>query len=363
MSRLFWKFFACFLLAQLLTTGVVVAFIWFKDAPHLQGLPIASPETISPSHEAFRSILPAPKPPSKFPLRPIVIGALTSLIFAYFLARYFSKPILTLRHGFGEIGAGNFDVSVEARMKGRKDELADLGHDFDQTAVKLKSLMDSQKRLLNDVSHEVRSPLARMQLAIDLLERQPEKTSELIQRISRESTRINSLIDQVLDLARLETYAQWHIDERINLKELIEIIVDDVAFEAAEKDCKVICRIPLSEANSLEVKGNYELLHRAVENVLRNAIRFTKPNTVVEIELYDCRTDWEISVIDHGPGVSDDKLAQIFQPFDRAGDFSGQGYGLGLAIVAQTLKIHGGMATANNVGSSGLRVALRLPKG
>lgn len=366
MNRLFWKFFGFFLLAQILTTTVVMTLFWFRDSPHLHRYNSAPPVAMAPMmpngiNPPVLAERPIPSP--RFPLRPIFIGIFSSLLFAFLLARYFSKPIVILKKGFSEIGKGNFDVSIAKLMKGRNDELADLGRDFDQTATHLKNLIDGQKRLLSDVSHEVRSPLTRMLLAIDLLERRPERSVELIARVAKESNRINSLMDQVLDLARLETNIQWDMKEVINLKELINIIIQDVSFEADEKNSAI--KFNDQTTSSASIIGNQELLHRAIENVLRNAVRFTKPNTSVEIRLSDIDNDWNIRIIDQGPGVSNEKLDQIFQPFNRAGNSSDHGYGLGLAIVYQTLKLHKGNVTATNVineNQSGLCVTLSIPK-
>lgn len=375
MNRLFWKFFGWFLLAQWLTTALVVAFIWFKDAPHLGGTDASEPPAITamglpppvlqtPGRPPFVG-RPPPHTPH-FPLRPVIVGFFTSLLFAYLLARYCSKPIEGLRRGFAEIGSGNFDFAVTPMMRGRHDELADLGHEFDRTAQRLKGLIESQKRLLNDVSHEVRSPLARMQLAIDLIEQQPERSAELLERIARESMRIDALMAQVLTLARLETTVQWPLDERVDLVDLVSAIAADVVFEAAQKNCQIINHVSAdTNFRTAFVQGNTELLHRTIENILRNAIRFSESGTAIEIHVVDAGGDWEIAVTDHGPGVPEDKIARMFQPFERVDASTQQGYGLGLAIVSQTLKLHGGSVGAANLAGadhSGLRVWIKLPK-
>lgn len=362
MNRLFWKFFAGLLLAQIATTAVVVSFIWFKDAPHLRQL-----ERHQVSEIRFESVSPPPAlaPPEfrgpPLPLRPVVVGFFTSLLFAYVFARYVAKPITELRYGFQEVGAGRFTYRVSPKLGGRRDELADLGRAFDKTSERLLNLMDSQKRLLHDVSHEVRSPLARMQLAIDLLEQQPERQQELLQRISRESTRVNTLMSEVLTLARLETAATWSMTDQIDLQELIDEVVNDVSFEAAEKPCTIIAHLP---HQPIVILGNAELLHRAIENVLRNAIRYTSVDTQVSVVVRHENSAWRVEIRDFGPGIPEARLTHVFEPFERLGQpEDSSGYGLGLAIAAQTIKMHGGLLSAANIvdsQGSGLCVSMTL---
>lgn len=376
MNRLFWKFFTGLLLAQITTAAVVVSMIWFKDAPHLRQADGGhTPETQiveQPAQRSMASLVPPPPPQSgrhgpRLPVRPLVIGIFTSLLFAYFFARYFSRPIAALKQGFQEVGAGRLDCRISPALKGRRDELADLGRAFDQTVTQLDSLINSQKRLLHDVSHEVRSPLARMQLAIDLLEQQPERQSELLQRISRESARINALMADVLTLARLETAVAWPMGDQIDLVELVEEVVGDVRFEAAEKPCRLQAELPEAP---VFLHGNAELLHRALENILRNAIRYTASGTAVTIVVHAQADAWCIEICDEGPGIPESRLAHIFEPFERASQTEAgqrdQGYGLGLAIAAQTIKMHRGVLAARNKthqdGGTGLCVWMSLPK-
>lgn len=371
MRRLFWKFFAGLLLAQLTTTAVVVSLIWFRDGPHLRQ--IEAPPGLEARLNAplsIQSASPEPPPPGggphtpRFPARPLLIGICTSLVFAYFFARYFSKPIAVLNQGFREIGAGRFGYQVSPSLGGRRDELADLGRAFDRMAVQLHRLVDSQKRLLHDVSHEVRSPLARMQLAIDLLAQQPERQRELLQRIDRESSRINALMGEVLTLARLETAATWPMADQIDLIELVGEVVHDVSFEAAQTPCLLATDLP---PESVVIQGNAELLHRAMENILRNAIRYTAQGSSVNVRVHAEEAQWCIDISDYGPGILETQLSRMFDPFERLGQAdTSPGYGLGLAIAAQTLKIHGGVISAVNIthpdAHTGLCVSMKLPK-
>lgn len=360
MKRLFWKFFIGLFLAQIVTIGIVVSLYWFKDGPHVhqspmvasQNVPIAIPEETQSIHHRT----------PRLPYRPLIAGLFTSLVFAYVLARNLAKPIEYLRKGFDEVSRGNFNYKVAPLLKGRHDELATLGRHFDLTADKLQQLLTSQKRLLHDVSHELRSPLARMQIAIDLLECSPERTADLVVRLGRETERLNNLVSSILTLAKLESSDIWKLDDKVNLKDLIEDVISDVTFEAAAKNIRV--HLAYSNENYL-IKGNQELLHRAIENVLRNAITFSPPNEQVHVTIEQHKDKCEVSVTDHGPSIASEDLHRIFDPFQRGSSSdSASGYGLGLAIAKQTLKLHGGSITARNLADltdqKGLRVTLIL---
>jgi len=363
MTRLFWKFFISLFLAQLTTTAVVITLIWFTPATFKPGLDKPSIHEMTGAGSLLSSLEPRRHAP-RIPVAPLVVGVFSSLLFAYFLARYFSKPIDALKTGFVEIGDGRFDLNIESLLDGRKDELAELCRDFDATALRLKNLLESQRRLFHDVSHEVRSPLARMQLMIDLLEKSPERQGELLPRISKESSRINRLMDEVLTLARLDSSVQWPLDEVINLASLVSDVVSDVAIEAEQKHCRLECAAP---DHDITVKGNVELLHRSVENVLRNAVRFTKIDSIVHITLAQANGQAHIRITDQGPGIPDNQVSYVLEPFARVQGRSASldGFGLGLAIAAQTLKMHGGTLSAANVVNdsaiTGLCVELLLP--
>lgn len=370
MSRLFWKFFLSLMLAQVMTTAVVVSLIFTNNPLHKHEWRIESKSALSDlvqrpvsNKDSLRESM---RRPPTIPGGPLIVGVFTSLLFAFFLARYFSKPIEGLRRGFTELGSGNFDYQLDpSTINGRKDELAELCRYFNNTASRLKALVEGQKRLLHDVSHEVRSPLARMQLAIDLLEKQPERQHDLVERIARESNRISVLIDSVLTLARLETGVQWSLDESVDLAELISAVACDVRFEAEQKPCTILWAKPVDAAF---VHGNTELLHRAFENIMRNAIRYTRPGTTVLIQLDKAPTNWIVTISDCGPGIPESLMTQSFEPFKRLQEnkLSKDGYGLGLAIAAQTLKMHLGSLSLRNIydssGIAGLQATLTIPE-
>lgn len=356
MRRLFWKFFAVILLAQLVTVTAIGALVWALEPPR----PMLSPD--QRFHPEPRDFPPPSEfgPPHShpFPLLPFAVGLLASLAFALLLARHLSQPILGLRAAFAAVARGDFSVRLADGMAGRTDELADLGRDFDQTAQQLKRLMDAQRRLLHDVSHEVRSPLARIQLAMDIARQQPEKMPASLQRIERETARINHLMEELLTLSRLEVGAVGAMDEPVDLLELLNAIVADARFEAEAKSCTVV----LTAQADAVVTGSAELLHRAIENVVRNAVRYTFGGTAVYVLLARAGDTCMVEVADDGPGLPEAALEAVFEPFVRFRDSGGEaGYGLGLAITRQVILAHGGSLKASNRASGGLSISLRLP--
>lgn len=354
MSRLFWKIFLAIFLAQLATAALVGGLMWFHR-PDRQPMPPAPPPTAWQSGPPPDPRGPPPAPGT--PLLPILVGFGVSLVFAGLLARYLSKPILGLRAAFDEVGRGNFGPGVAGRMGRRRDELADLGRAFDRTAARLKAMMDGQRRLLHDVSHELRSPLARMQLAIDLLRQQPEKQAASLERIERESGRIDRLVEELLTLSRLEAGTYGNMDEQVDIAELLAEIAQDARFEAETRGCQVSFAAADGEA---AVQGRADLLQRALENVVRNAVKHTFPGTEVRVVLRRQGSHLHIDVADDGPGVPEAALEAIFLPFVRYSEEPG-GYGLGLAIARQVIEAHGGDIRACTGDPSGLRMEIRLP--
>jgi two-component system OmpR family sensor kinase len=381
-GRLFWKFFLVILLAQVVTVAAVGGLFWLHEPkhwpppPHLSGEPPEAwhqqtPEQtgpipyqgISPDHPHWHP----PPPPSgfrEFPLLPIGVGLIASLVLALLLARHISHPILGLRRAFDAMAHGNFQVRLAPQMDGRQDELADLGRDFDRTAEQLVILMDSQRRLLHDVSHEIRSPLARIQLAIDLAQQRPDRTAVSIERIQRESDRIVRLVDELLTLSRLEANTSLSGEEdNVDIIEMIDEIVADARFEAATRNCE----IELVATDKALMRGRPDLLHRALENIIRNAIAHTFDGTRINIAVTEQDRFLRIDVTDDGPGIPEIALKAIFEPFVRFreqrgnGEEARKGYGLGLAIARQVIVAHGGSITAQNRKNGGLQVSMLLP--
>ena len=299
-------------------------------------------------------------PPS--PLLPISIGVLASLGFSALLAWYLAKPIHHLRGAFDAAAAGKLDTRIGPRMGRRRDEIADLGRDFDRMAGQLQILVGSQRRLLHDVSHELRSPLARLQAAIGLARQQPEKLDASLDRIERESGRLDELVGELLTLSRLEAGMSGAADEEVDLVELVAGIADDARFEAEATGRQV----KFAGAGEAIVKVRAELLHRAFENVIRNAVKYTREGTAVEVwverrTVPDCLI---VTVADRGPGVPESDLPAIFEPFFRGGvGVKTAGFGLGLAIARRAIEAHGGRIRAMNRPDGGLRVEIVLPMG
>ncbi len=318
-----------------------------------------------------------------FPFMPILAGVLASLIFAALLARYFSKPIKRLRQAFDSVANGNLDTRVGDDMGKRNDELADLGNAFDVMAVRLGVLMKSQTRLLHQVSHEMRSPLARLQLAVGLAKQtrdmptfekdSSDKLDISLERIERESMRMDGLIGELLELSRFESGAINIQKEPIDMGELLTSVVEDAQYEADAKHIEVT----LDGQDSAIVAGQPELLHRALENIIRNAIKYSPNNSAVLITL-NCEKNKEnsrenissvshsrwmqITVADEGTGVPEGELRSIFEPFVRGSNAANrEGHGVGLAIAKQLLEVHGGNVSARNQASGGLFVEITLP--
>jgi two-component system, OmpR family, sensor kinase len=303
---------------------------------------------------------PPPRGRPMFPLEPIAGGVLASLFSAALLAWYIAKPIRNLRGAFGAVSAGNLDVRIGEAMGRRRDELADLGRAFDYMADRLTALMDAQRRLLHDVSHELRSPLARLQAATGLARQQPEKAGASLERVERESARMDRLVGELLTLSRLEAGVTSGMDEQIDMGELLSCIVDDCRFEADAFGRTIAFQL----GRIATVQGNAEMLRSAIENVVRNALKHAAASSSVEVE-----AQWEtgerrlrIAVRDRGPGVPEAELNAIFEPFFRgSGEKSGDGHGLGLTIAQRIIAAHGGAIEARNREGGGLSVDILVP--
>jgi two-component system, OmpR family, sensor kinase len=302
--------------------------------------------------------------PLGLPIVPAGVGILASLAVAALLAWYVSKPIRSLRQAFDAAARGDLDARVGDSMGRRRDELADLGRDFDHTAARIKLLMDGQRRLLHDVSHELRSPLARLQAAVGLARQQPGNVETSMDRIERESVRMDRLVDELLTLSRVEAGMGSARKENVDLIELVNEVVQDASFEVDASPVSIAFDMDFSNLDAANITGSAEMLHRALENVVRNAARHTPAGTRVHIAGWRDRARREIHLMiaDEGPGVPDSELETIFQPFFRGTAAQGtRGHGLGLAIARRVIEAHGGSISASNESSGGLAVEIRLP--
>jgi two-component system OmpR family sensor kinase len=304
-----------------------------------------------------------PGPPS--PWMPLAAGALASLIFGALLSWYVARPIRVLRGGFESLSRGRLDARVAGVMGRQGGEIAVLGREFDGMADRLQALINAQRSLLHDVSHELRSPLARLQAAIGLARQNPQKLEASLERIELEAQRVDALVEQLLTLSRLEANVSdgsLARVERIDLVDLVAAIAEDARFEA-EASGRTLMFTSRDEA-AADVRA--ELIHRAVENVVRNAIKYTRPGTAVAVMTEaDARTrSFVVRVADRGPGVPEAELESIFEPFFRGtGGGPERGFGLGLAIARRAVEAHGGRMIARNREGGGLEIEIRLPLG
>jgi two-component system sensor histidine kinase CpxA len=296
----------------------------------------------------------------------LIIAVLSSGIVCYFLAWYLTKPVARLRAATQKLAAGDLTARAgDPRSRGR-DEIAGLIRDFDTMASRLETLVKAQSRLLNDISHELRSPLARLNVALGLArQRSGSESASMLERIELEASRLNELIGRLLKLARLEDGEQRVPSTPVPLDEIVLSVAEDAEFEAQARHCHV--RSDIAEGN-WAVRGESSLLHSAIENVVRNAIRYTLEGSTVEIQLRrnenSSGNEAIVGVSDSGSGVPPDALEKLFQPFYRLDDDRGRqtgGVGLGLAITERAVRFHGGRVAAFNRAQGGLLVEIYLP--
>jgi two-component system, OmpR family, sensor kinase len=327
----------------------------------------ALPQIVGPDGSTY-TVLLVPRRPSIFgvlslpgiSLMILGIALVVSAFASWWLAQHLSAPIRRIQEGARALATENLDVRVSAGLEGRKDELAVLARDFDAMADRLRSNRGAITRLLRDISHELRSPLARMRLAVGLARQPPADLTRQLDRLEREIERLDSLISQVLKLARLHGTDAPFEREAFDLDEVIDEVVRDANFEAAAKDCKV----EIHGAAKCAVNGNRDLLRSAIENVLRNAVRYSPHGACVDVSVERSGSGLALSIRDRGPGVPASDLERIFEPFYRVAESRDRdtgGEGIGLAITSQVMKAHGGSARADNRTDGGFEVRLELP--
>lgn len=296
------------------------------------------------------------------PISALIIAVVVSGAICFFLARYLVAPIDRLRYATRQMAAGDLNVRVSEALRGRQTDLGLLAADLDTMAERVRNLLETKQQLLRDVSHELRSPLARLQLAVSLARRQESGVERHLERIAREADRLEQLIARTLKLARLERPAHTLGQGPVEIGQLLKSIISDVAIEADAQGCTV----GLQADPALVVSGDAELLRSTFENVIRNAVRYSPPGEHVDItaRLSAGTSSVEVVVRDQGPGVPEKDLQLIFEPFyrvDAARDRAGGGEGLGLAIAARAVALHGGTIEASNVPAGGLAVSITLP--
>lgn len=279
----------------------------------------------------------------------------------FFFARYLVAPLRILRDATARFAAGEHSVRIGSRIGWRKDETTDLAKDFDEMAERIESLMKLQKQLIGDISHELRSPLARLNVALDLAKQKAGfEVEHNLNRIEEEAEEMNHMIGELLTLTRLESGSNSIESAVFDIFQLVAEIVEDCDFEAQGSGRGVV----LIEGDACRVHGNSELLGRAIENVVRNAIHYTCENTNVEIVVKQKSGNVYITVRDHGPGVPESELSNIFRPFFRTSESRERqtgGSGLGLAISERAVMFHNGSISAENAIDGGLVVRITIP--
>ena len=333
------------------------------DRPLWAGLSFERNDLLFAVVQQIPSRLDYPEPPW-WPLA-LRWGAmlLTSGLVCYAMARYLLSPVTTLSEATRRLAQGDLGARVGGRLGARRDELADLGEDFDFMAIRLGELLDHQRQLLRDISHELRSPLARLSVALGLArQRTGDAPRDSLDRIEQESERLNAMIGELLILTRLDDPKSLPEQEIVDLAAVVETVCADGNYEAQarERRVRVTATVPM------HVRGHGQLLHRALENVVRNAIRHTPEGGGVYVTLAagPGPSNATITVTDEGDGVPPEALGTIFEPFYRVGDARDRasgGTGLGLSISDRAVRAHGGTIRARNLPEAGLEVEITLP--
>lgn len=288
-----------------------------------------------------------------------LIGVFCGLLFSWLLAWNLARPLDQLRAGFGRVAQGDLTVRLLPLMRKRHDEISEVARDFDSMVERLDILVSTREQLLHDVSHELRSPLARLQLAIGLSHQNTANRESSLLRIEREAARMDKMIGELLALSRTQNVS---VDEEyFDLLGLVKAVVNDARYEAQVPGVDI--RFEADEHLDHTVKGNAELMRRAIDNIVRNALRFSSRAQKVYVSLKGDESEWTIRVADQGPGVDKSKLSSIFDPFVRIeSPVSGKGYGLGLAIARKVVLAHGGHIEAENGAQGGLIICLCIPR-
>ncbi len=289
------------------------------------------------------------------------VSLLVSGLICYVLTRYLTTPILRLREASQHLAQGDLSTRAAAGMERRRDELGSLVQDFNAMAARIEELVSGQRQLIYDISHELRSPLARLNVALDLA-RERRGNDAAFEHMEQDLERLNEMIGRLLTVARLDSSAIPVAMSQVDLTELISQIARSADLELRKNDGAVQLTLP----GQFFVDGNAELLHSAIENVVRNAIRYTGIGNPVEVSVTTQKPSSALIVVrDHGPGVPESELANIFQPFYRIADDRNResgGAGLGLAIAGRVIRIHGGTICARNAQPHGLEVEILLPQ-
>ncbi|WP_448547350.1 ATP-binding protein [Thalassotalea fusca] len=292
----------------------------------------------------------------------VIIPLIVSLVLSWLLARSLSRPIKAMQQAAAKFGDGDLSSRVDAAFI-RKDELGELAHSFNQMALKLEKNISAHQRLLGDVSHELRSPMTRLQIALGLAQKSqldPKALTDYLNRCEKEVSRLDEMIADVLSLSRLENTINHSHKEKEDLCAVIRHCVDDCQFIGQEKQISIQANLP----DTLVTVFDVQLIASAISNIITNAIKYSPPQTTVRITLTTVQDSIIIEITDEGTGVPESSLAQLFEPFYRvaeARDRDTGGTGLGLAIAKQAVIAHDGTISARNNDGNGLTITLTLP--
>lgn len=352
MIRLFWRFFIVFWLIQLLALAAIAlsfqfsseanANMHYRDAPWRQ----PPPPMLNSSLPGFSPAqMPKFKPPFwRHPLFHLGAIFLSSILFSAILARYVSAPIAKLKHGLDQVAANNWQTQLAEPLTNRRDEFGSLSRSFNQMAQNIDAAVNSQRRLLHDVSHELRSPLARLQILAGLAKQSADSAAYAAPRIEQETQKLETLVEEILTFSKLDSGITTVEAIMLSIADILSSICEDAQLEGREQHKQVILHI---DGDEHTLKADPGLLYRALENVIRNAVKFTPPNTDVSVHL--CQDDLQIKVLvtDHGPGVPPTQLPKLFSPFFKAHS-THSGIGLGLSIAKRAVEHCGGSIHAEN---------------
>jgi two-component system sensor histidine kinase CpxA len=323
--------------------------------------------TTTPEGEEYLLVSTFEHPPLvKYLLAPqrVTFGILISGLICFLLAQYFTSPLARLRRSTQMLSLGAFDTTALQQLRKRNDEFGALAIDFDNMSERLRDLLDTQRQLLRDISHELRSPLARISVALGLARNKySTHGSDEIDRIEREIERLEFLIQELLTFVKIEPHNKHTPLTRVDIRELLEEVVHDARYE--QQQIRSSHNIILYCPHDIDVKADARLLHRAIENIVRNACYYSPRDAAINVHCWLDSDNVHISIEDEGPGVPQNMLEKIFQPFVRvssAREADTGGTGIGLAIAKRVIDMHNGKITATNKpDGNGLIVTVILP--
>ncbi|WP_416189327.1 ATP-binding protein [Neisseria sp. CCUG17229] len=289
----------------------------------------------------------------------ILVGLLT----AYILAANITKPIRILGKGMNRVANGDLETRISQQVDDRDDELSHLAQQFDKMAEKLQKLVAKERHLLHHVSHEMRSPLARMQAIVGLIQAQPQKQDQYLKRLEGELTRMDTLVGELLTLSRLETSNMPLEKENLKLVPFLTNLVEDSQSVAQQNHQSVTLQIQGKIPETATVSANESYLYRAFDNVIRNAMNYSPEGSDIKVNIGQDSKNWIVNITDNGPGVDEMQLPHIFTAFYRADSSASKpGTGLGLALAKHIVEQHNGKIIAENVKPNGLNMRFIFPK-